>query len=148
MNGFIYQIIISADAETVWNSLTKTEFTRQFWFGRSVESEWTVGSPVRVLTPEGEEEVLGVIKVADKPSRLAYTWNAPLSKDPDKKETLVTFEIQQMGPLVKLTVTQDLDPATMSFTMAAQGWTFILNGLKTLLETGKPMPALPWKKPE
>jgi len=148
MSGFVYQIVISSDAETVWKSLTTTEFTRQFWFGRSIESDWKVGSPVKVLTPDGEAEVLGVIRTADKPNKLSYTWNAPMSKDPDRRETLVSFEIQEMGPLVKLTVSQDLDPESMSFTMAAQGWTFILNGLKTLLETGKPMPALPWKKPD
>lgn len=61
---------------------------------------------------------------------------------------MVTFELQAMGPLVKLTVHQNLDPQTTAFLMAAQGWTFILNGLKTFLETGAPMPALPWKKPE
>lgn len=148
MNGFIYQIIISSSAQSVWDHLTTAEFTRQFWFGRSVESDWIVGHPVKVVTPDGQNEVLGEIKVSDKPVRLAYTWNAQMDKDPDRKETLVTFEIQEMGPLVKLTVTQDLDPASKQFIMAAQGWTFILNGLKTLLETGKPLPALPWKKPE
>lgn len=58
----------------------------------------------------------------------------------------MVFELQAMGPLVKLSVLHDLDADSASFQQAASGWTFILNGLKTLLETGSPMPAIPWKK--
>ncbi|HUX37898.1 MAG TPA: hypothetical protein VMV44_08340 [Rectinemataceae bacterium] len=51
-----------------------------------------------------------------------------------------------MGPLVKLLVTHDIDLAGPAAGQTMSGWTFILNGLKTLLETGKPMPAIPFRK--
>ncbi len=58
----------------------------------------------------------------------------------------MVFEISQMGPLVKLLITHDIDLSAAGDQQAASGWTFILSGLKTLLETGKPLPAIPWRK--
>jgi hypothetical protein len=76
---------------------------------------------------------------------LSYSWQATGSGKTDKPTTVV-FELQEMGPLVKLTILHDIDAASATFQQAAAGWTFILCGLKTYLETGAPMPALPWKK--
>ena len=37
--GFGYQTIINTTPEKLWAALTKPEFTRRYWFGRSVESD-------------------------------------------------------------------------------------------------------------
>lgn len=47
--------------------------------------------------------------------------------------------------MTKLTILHDIDADKANFQQAAAGWTFILCGLKTFLETGNPMPTLPWK---
>ncbi len=143
MNGFIYQIVIAASAEKVWASLTKPEFTQKFWFGRRVISEWTVGSSVSVITPENTEEVRGIVLEFDPFKRLSFTWKTPDNQEEDT--TTVVFELQEMGPMVKLTILHDIDAENAKFHQAAAGWTFILCGLKTYLETGAPMPSLPWK---
>jgi uncharacterized protein YndB with AHSA1/START domain len=96
-----------------------------------------------VTTPEGKAEVQGKVLVSEENRRLSYTWG---TYNPETSGTVVVFEIQPMGPVVKLTVTHDLDMTTASAPQAVNGWTFILNGLKTLLETGKPLPALPFRK--
>ena len=139
---FLYQIVINATAEKVWNALTSAEFTRKYWFGRSIESDWKVGSEVRITTPEGQLEVKGKILVVEPDKRLSYTWGSGTSTD----NTTVAFEITQMGPLVKLVITHDIDMKGPGAQQAASGWTFILCGLKTWLETGSPMPAIPWRK--
>ncbi len=144
MKGFIYQIVIASTAEKVWESLTKPEFTQKFWFGRSISSDWKVGSSVSVITPEGEEEVKGKVVEFDPFKRLSYTWQTP--DEQDKEPTTVVFELQEMGPMVKLTILHDIDTENAKFQQAAAGWTFILCGLKTFLETGAPMPSMPWKK--
>jgi uncharacterized protein YndB with AHSA1/START domain len=36
--GFPYQTIINTTPEKLWTALTTAEFTRHYWFGRSVES--------------------------------------------------------------------------------------------------------------
>jgi NAD(P)-dependent dehydrogenase (short-subunit alcohol dehydrogenase family) len=45
-----------------------------------------------------------------------------------------------MGPLVKLVIRHDLTSGTSSAEQAANGWIFICNGMKTLVEIGKPLP--------
>ena len=148
MKGFMYQIVISTSAEKVWEALIKPEFTKQYWFGRSVVSEWRVGSSVSVITPEGKEEVRGEVIEFQPTKRLSYTWQAVQEKteeNTEEKVTTVVFEIQEMGPLTKLTILQDINAEDAKFQKAAAGWTFILCGIKTLLETGEPLPTLPWK---
>lgn len=71
MKGFAYQIVIATTAEKVWKALTESEFTQKFWFGRSIESDWKVGSQVRILTPEGADEVVGTVVEADPYKRLS-----------------------------------------------------------------------------
>lgn len=144
MKGFIYQIVIASSAEKVWESLTKPEFTQKFWFGRSVISDWKVGSTVSIITPEGKEEVKGEVVDLQLNKRLSYTWKTP--EDATAEVTTVVFELQQMGPMTKLTILHDIDAENAKFQQAAAGWTFILCGLKTFLETGEPMPSLPWGK--
>ncbi|HZK55320.1 MAG TPA: SRPBCC domain-containing protein [Desulfosporosinus sp.] len=144
MDGFMYQIVIAASAEKVWEALTNPEVTQKFWFGRSVISDWKVGSVVSVVAPEGIVEAKGEVVEFQANKRLSYTWQS--SKDAIEEISTVVFELQEMGPLTKLTILQDIDADKASFQQAAAGWTFILCGLKTFLETGTAMPALPWKK--
>jgi len=143
MNGFMYQIVISSSAERVWESLTNPEFTQKFWFGRSVKSDWKVGSSVSIVTPEGVIEAKGEVVEFQINKRLSYTWLS--AKETIEEISTVVFELQEMGPLTKLTILHDIDADKASFQQAAAGWTFILCGLKTFLETGAAMPALPWK---
>src|SRR5271157_1595362 len=140
--GFVYQTIIAAAPEKVWRALTTPEFTRQYWFGRSVQSDWKVGSEVTIITPEGAVEVKGKVLESEQNKRLSYTWGSGTATD----NTTVIFEITQMGPLVKLLITHDIDLESSGAQLAANGWTFILSSLKTFLETGNPMPSIPWRK--
>lgn len=143
MKGFIYQIVIAAGADKVWESLTNPEFTQKFWFGRRVISDWKIGSQVSVITPEGDEEVRGEVVEYQENKRLSYTWKTPDAAA--NEATTVVFELQEMGPMTKLTILHDIDAADAKFQQAAAGWTFILCGLKTFLETGAPMPSIPWQ---
>lgn len=144
MKGFMYQIVITSSAEKVWESLTKPEFTQKFWFGRSVTSDWKLGSPVSIITPEGKEEMKGEVVDFQLNKRLSYTWSTP--EEAFAEVTTVVFELQEMGPMTKLTILHDIDADKAKFQQAVAGWTFILCGLKTFLETGAPMPSLPWGK--
>jgi uncharacterized protein YndB with AHSA1/START domain len=140
--GFLYQTIINATPEKVWHALTTPEFTKMYWFGRSVVSDWKIGSEVKIITPDGNIEVKGTVLEAEPGKRLSYTWGSGTQTD----KTKVVFEITQMGPLVKLLITHDIDMSGSGAVQAASGWTLILCGLKTYLETGKPLPSIPWKK--
>jgi hypothetical protein len=50
----------------------------------------------------------------------------------------VTFDIEPVGEVVKLTVVHDdFDPGSTVLEGVSQGWPVILASLKTLLETGE-----------
>ncbi|HEX9322473.1 MAG TPA: ATPase, partial [Xanthobacteraceae bacterium] len=39
----VYVIYIAAAPDRVWAALTSSQFTMQYFFGRSVESDWNKG---------------------------------------------------------------------------------------------------------
>jgi hypothetical protein len=54
----------------------------------------------------------------------------------------VTFELEPIGSMVKLTVIHDdFEPGSEMLKGVSEGWPAILSGLKTLLETGEPLPS-------
>ena len=59
----------------------------------------------------------------------------------DEPHSRVTWEIEaQEGGVTKLTVTHDqLEASPKTAESVAGGWSYVLSGLKTLLETGKPL---------
>ena len=131
--GFLYQTIISTTPERLWAALTSAEFTRQYWFGRSVESDWRVGSAVTITTPEGAIEMKGKVLAVEVNKRLSYTWGSGTSTD----NTTVVFEITQMGPVCKLLITHDIDLSESGAQQAVNGWTFIVCGLEDFPRNGQ-----------
>jgi hypothetical protein len=54
--------------------------------------------------------------------------------------SVVRFEFVAMGEVTRLTVThQDLVPGGSFLNVVASGWPMILSGLKSLIETGRPL---------
>jgi uncharacterized protein YndB with AHSA1/START domain len=133
---FVYVTYINTTAQKLWDALTKAEFTKQYWFDSSIESDWKVGGSVR-FRRGGEVTHDQVVLKHEPPRLLAYSWK---SLDPDvakEKPSRVTFEIEALDKGVKLTVTHD-DFAENSevFKGINQGWPMVLSSLKTFLETG------------
>ena len=128
---FVYVTYIASTREKVWDALTNPEFTRQYWNGRLVESDWRVGSPVTIRHDYDDEtdSLGGMVLDADRPRRLSF--GTPPST--------VTFELADHNEVVKLTVIHaGLDEAGVL--AVSGGWSFILSNLKTLLESGTPLP--------
>jgi uncharacterized protein YndB with AHSA1/START domain len=69
---FVYVTYIETTPEKLWQALTSSEFTRQYWFGAEVRSDWKVGSPF-ALTLDGAITDSGAILEADPPRRLSYS---------------------------------------------------------------------------
>ena len=54
----------------------------------------------------------------------------------------VTYLIEKRGEVCKLSVVHDLSEAPLTAKhVGDDGWQYVISGLKTLLETGEPMPA-------
>jgi uncharacterized protein YndB with AHSA1/START domain len=144
----VYVIYIAAAPERVWAALTSSEFTTQYFFGRSVESDWKKGSPWILRMPDGRVDVKGEVRDSDPPHRLAVSWNVDWI-EPKPPECVVTYEIEPVGDdLVRLTMTEaHPTPIPAPFLEGGRkGWPMILSGLKSLLETGR-APNIPIPQP-
>jgi len=139
---FVYVTHINNTPENVWNAITRPEFTRKYWFGRGVQSDWTVGAPVKFITGDCGVELQGQVLAVDPPRLLSYSWNS-FSPHPDNpnETSRVTFEITFAFGVTRLTLTHDqFEPNDTIYNDVSGGWPVVLSGLKTLLETGEPLP--------
>src|SRR5690349_19362317 len=138
--SFVYVTYIATTPEKLWTALTDGKFTREYWGGRAVESDWKVGSPVRFRKMNNENDhVHGKVLEVKPPWQLAMSWAFELAPGaPKTPESRVTFSIERAGPEnVKLTVVHDqLDVPEQLAEGLRDGWPAILSSLKTLLETG------------
>jgi uncharacterized protein YndB with AHSA1/START domain len=140
---FVYVTYIQTTLERLWKALTSTEFTRQYWGGHAIESEWTVGAPVLLRKEDGTINVRGQILACDPPKLLSYSWESQQHPEPASR---VTFELATMGEVVKLTCTHaGFAPESKLKPLVSQGWPAILSSLKSLVETQKPLAFPPWR---
>jgi uncharacterized protein YndB with AHSA1/START domain len=135
----VYQVFIKATPEAIWEAITKPEFTRQFFHG--VEIDATADRRLAKMgdMPAEEDPVFEY----DPPRRLSHGWQSKWSDELAAEEpSRVTWEIEPRDDgITLLTLVHDRlegAPKTAS-AVYGQGWMFVLSGLKTLLETGKPL---------
>jgi uncharacterized protein YndB with AHSA1/START domain len=139
----IYNVFIKATPEEIWEAITKADFTERYFHGvridTTAERRLTAAPSPEAAEMEGEDPVFEF----DPPRRLVHgwqsKWNAEMAaEDPSR----VTWEIEpQEGGYSLLTVTHDqLEGAPKTAEgVSGTGWMMVLSGLKTLLETGKPL---------
>jgi DNA-binding transcriptional ArsR family regulator/uncharacterized protein YndB with AHSA1/START domain len=159
---FVYTTYIETTPERLWQALTEPAFTERYW-AITFDSDWQPGSSMtwrtRGLTITDPEQVV----VESEPCRrLSYAWHTftpewaeslNLSDDARGRvaaepRSKVTFEIEPLGDQVKLTVIHDdLAPGGMTGSLISQGWPRVVANLKTLLETGDPLPDLQLSTP-
>jgi uncharacterized protein YndB with AHSA1/START domain len=159
----VYRVYIKATPEAIWEAITKPEWSERYGYGGLVDYDLRPGGAFRALPSEemrreGAERgfpipdvvVDGEVVEADPPRRLVQTWR--MLMDPTMAAegfTRLTYEIQEgEAGVTRLTVTHDLQGAPtlavllgggMESEGAGGGWYEVLSGLKTLLETGKPL---------
>ncbi len=139
----VYQIIIKAPQERVWEAITTSEFTSRYYYGCTLETDLTVGLPFTYHMPNGSPIVEGEVVTSEPPNRLVHTYHSlwpPLKED---APTRVTWELESMpGGVTKVTVVhEDFQGQTATYQgLQGGGWIWILSNMKTLLETGEPMP--------
>ena len=138
----VYTIYIASTPAKVWEALTSAEFSRKYFFGNSVEIEQRVGGAYIVRTPDGALHISGEVIACDPPKKLTVTFNVNWPALIEKLgPTLVTWEIEQAGDAVKLTMSESHDRPLSDDILSGgrQGWPAILSGLKSVLDTGKPL---------
>jgi uncharacterized protein YndB with AHSA1/START domain len=144
---FVYVTYIDTTPDTLWRALTKAEFTRQYWMGNRVESDWKEGSPITFRRDDGKTPTItGKILRYNPPHELSYTWVFPGEHKPKEEPSRVTFKLERTDNVVKLTVIHDrFAPGSTLIASVSDGWPAVLSSLKSLLENGKPITYSSWK---
>lgn len=144
----IQQIHIRTSPERLWQAITRGSDTRDYFYGTAVESTWTPGAPLVYRNPDGTPAAEGTVIEIDPPRKLVHTfsalWDEAVTPDPPHR---VIWTIEALGPrggpgddVCRLTVEHEGfagESATLKSVQGGLG--VILDGLKTLLETGTPM---------
>ena len=151
---FVYTTYIRTTPERLWQALTEPAFTGRWW-QTTFDTDWQVGSTMTwdnhgIVIADPEQVVLE----SDPFRRLAYTWHTftpelnermqlgdeVFAKLAAERRSRVTFDIEPVGEMVKLTVLHDdFEPGSTAATMVRNGWPVLLSSLKSLLETGEPL---------
>jgi uncharacterized protein YndB with AHSA1/START domain/DNA-binding transcriptional ArsR family regulator len=139
----VYTTLIRTTAEALWNALTDPKMTPLYYYGFAVDHGGSPGSRFDYIAPGGEgvAGIKGEIVEMTPPKRLVTTfqgfWDPAMQADAPSR---VTYEIEQLGAVCKLTVIHDeFAGETATYHGVGGGWPGILSGLKTLLETGQPL---------
>lgn len=134
-------IYIQAAPEAVWEGLTSAEFTRRYFHGTDIESDWQPGSEVIYYNPDRSIAVKGEVLEADYPRVLSFTWHVHYNPEAQAEgATRVRFTLEPVEGATKLTLVHDrFVENSVLFESISGGWIAILSNLKTLLETGEAM---------
>ena len=134
---FVYVTYIETTPEKLWEALTSSEFSKRYWFGTELKTDWKVGSPF-ALVMNGTIRDTGEILEADRPRRLSYSFQHVLDDEMrSERPTKVVFNLEPHGKLVKLTLThEDFEDGSKLLDGISRGWPAILSSLKSMLESG------------
>jgi len=140
----LYVVYIKASPEKVWQAITQPEFTSRYFYGSQVESSFEPGAKLNHYAADHSSLMVeGEVIEADPPRRLVHTWH--MLYDPKlaaNRPSQVTWEIaSEDGQVSKLTVVHEFETEDETFAETAPGWSWVLSGLKTLLETGEALPS-------
>lgn len=137
------QIAIRAGAEQVWDALTDGTITPAYYYGFEAEFDLAAGRPYR-YTAGGADVITGSVLAVEPGRSLSTTfrgaWAPEIAALPESTVTLTLDDPPMPSPGVTVvTLMHEGLPATGTADGVEAGWVLILSGLRTLLETGRPM---------
>jgi uncharacterized protein YndB with AHSA1/START domain len=153
----VYRIFIKATPQTIWDAITKPEWTQKWGYGLRDSFDLRPGGEYRGYASEsmaafGMSGVIvdGEVLEVDAPHKLVITWRMFI--DPALRTegfTRLTYEIEAgRDGVSRLSVIHDVSGTPLHAAMIAgnkqgpgegAGWTWILSDLKTVLESGARM---------
>jgi uncharacterized protein YndB with AHSA1/START domain len=131
-------IFIAARPDRIWKALTDPA-DQATYFGGKTEIGQQGERWIRHATDKWPT-LTGIVLIREPPRRLLLTWSTENNPPPDRVEFLI--EPTASGTTrVSINEYHARNWGDDYGQAAAQGWAALLSGLKTLVETGKPLPA-------
>jgi uncharacterized protein YndB with AHSA1/START domain len=151
----VYRVYIKTTPQAIWDAITKPEWTERYGYCGRVDYDLRPGGAYTGYSNEGmramgapEIAVDGEVLEVDPPRKLVQTFRMVM--DPAMAAqgfTRLTYEIEERkNGVTRLTLTHELEDAPVLAVLmsggmedqgAGGGWSWVLSGLKTLLETGQ-----------
>ena len=144
----VYQIHLAATPDRVWAAITDSEWTRRCFHEAAYATPPVAGAAYRIVLPDGRDAIDGMVEQMvppheGRPGRFVVTWHvlydAALAAEPPGR---VEWTVEAVGEgLTRVRVVHgDLASSPLTWARAEDGWGWILDAMKTLLETGAPLP--------
>ncbi|MES2923506.1 MAG: SRPBCC family protein [Verrucomicrobiota bacterium] len=129
----VYVTHIRTTPAKLWEALTNPDFIQQYWFGCRNTSSWKEGDVIESRSPEGKLEWHGKILKSAPEEELVFTFDHLTDEPP----STVRFKIEPQKDTVQLTITHEDFPEVSALRdRVKNGWPSIIEGIKSLLETG------------
>jgi uncharacterized protein YndB with AHSA1/START domain/DNA-binding transcriptional ArsR family regulator len=137
----VCEVFVRARPEQVWEAIVSPEFTRNYFYGTLVSSEWKPGTALTYANVDGRRAAEGVVLEVDPHRRLVHTFSALWDFDvASDRPHRVTWTIQPVGRVCRLVMEHEgFEGETATWRTVSGGASAVLSGLKTLLETGEPL---------
>lgn len=142
LSRFVYVIHIRTTPEKLWAALTDPKQIKRFWCETLWESDWRKGSPWRALIPDGRIADTGKVIETDPPRKLVISWRNEFRPELTAEGfTTCTYEITPTQDAVRLQLIHEIGiDNSKTISAVSQGWPALLSSLKSMLETGEPLP--------
>jgi DNA-binding transcriptional ArsR family regulator/uncharacterized protein YndB with AHSA1/START domain len=134
-SDYVLQTYIRTTQDALWDALINPEQTALYYYKSRIKTDLKPAGPFQYYGPDGGLMLDGTVIEVKPKTRIVSTFMPTWAEGAE--ETRVTFEIEPMGDLCKFTLTHHNAAASKSG--AENGWRLVVDGLKTLLETGKPL---------
>jgi uncharacterized protein YndB with AHSA1/START domain len=134
--SFGYTTYIATTPEKLWQALTKSEFTKQYFFGGEIVSDWQIGSSFKLIVNDKVETLCEVL-VCEPYRLLTFTWS--IEDAEGERFSKVSYELTPMNSTINKhedLLEKDFRKDEGKFEGFNNGWPAILSNLKSLLETG------------
>ena len=135
----VYVTFIRTTPARLWEAITQFEIARKYYFGYGLKSDLTPGASIEYVEQKsGRCAIAGkVVKVVPR-KLFVHTFAFTHRRDTASR---VSYEIKKAGKgIVQLTLIHDrFAGKTKTWKSVQGGWPWIVAGLKSLLETGKPL---------
>lgn len=141
----LYEVFIRAPRAQVWEALVDPDHTERYFHRTRIESSFRPGERYRYVLPDDRDAVEGTIETFDPPNRLVMTWrvlyDVEMSEEPPSRVEWTLTSATEDGSVTRVTLRHgDLALSPRTWENVRLGWVEVVDSLKTLLETGAPLP--------